>query len=157
MTGRPVPCRAGPSRGAQLAGVAALALLAATGCYTTTIRSGLPAGRSPVGHDDRWHHGFVGGIGEASGPYDLNRICPHGWSEITTQTTFLTGLVTLVAGYWYTPQNVTIVCAAPGGAAGTMPPPPGYGDERLPYVPAPQDPSEPVEQPGHREVGPGGR
>ncbi|MBK8994642.1 MAG: hypothetical protein IPM35_02675 [Myxococcales bacterium] len=91
--------------------------LAATGCYSTTVRSGLPAGTTPMEVDDRWHSGFVGGTSEASGPYDMERICPEGWSEIETETSFANGLVELATVGVYNPQTVKVTCAAPKRSA----------------------------------------
>jgi hypothetical protein len=102
---------------ALLAGVAVLAL---AGCFRTTVRSGLPIGPTPIEYDDKWHHGFIFGMVEVSGPYDLQRICPQGWSQVHTETTFLNGLVQAFTGIIYNPQSVTIRCAAgqpPGGAS----------------------------------------
>jgi len=87
--------------------------LALAGCFRTTIRSGLPVGQAPIEYDDKWHHGFIIGIVEVSGPYDLSKVCPKGWSEIHTETSFLNGLVDALTSNIYTPQSVTIRCAAP--------------------------------------------
>lgn len=87
------------------------ALLA--GCHTTTIRNGnVPAARPTVEYDEKWHHGLVFGIAEVSGPYDLQKICPNGWAEIETQTSFLNGLVDAITWGLYSPQTVTVKCAA---------------------------------------------
>ena len=59
-----------------LAALVALALL--TSCYTTTVRSGLPPGDVAPGLDGAYHHGFLFGLVEASGPHDLARACPAG-------------------------------------------------------------------------------
>ncbi|HEX2677210.1 MAG TPA: hypothetical protein VHM19_11235 [Polyangiales bacterium] len=89
------------------------ATLLASGCYTTTIRSGLPEVPKPsVEYDERWHHGAVLGIAEISGPYDLTKICPRGWARISTKTSFVNGFVDLITGGLYNPQTVTVVCAA---------------------------------------------
>jgi hypothetical protein len=92
--------------------LAALCALAANGCFTTTVRSGLPRGNTPLEADNRWHSGFIGGTAEASGPYDLTRICPEGWSEITTKTSVPNGVVQLVTGGIYDPQTIHVTCAA---------------------------------------------
>ena len=91
--------------------VAALVLLA--GCWRTTIRNGsTPIGQTPIEYDGKWHSGLVYGLAELSGPYDLSAVCPRGWSEIHTETSFVNGLVTAVTFEIYTPQSVTIRCAA---------------------------------------------
>lgn len=92
-----------------------LAVLSSTlflnGCWSTTVRSGLPAGETKLEADERWHSGFVGGTQEASGPYDIRRICPEGWSEIKTETSFANGLVDVFTASLYNPQTITITCA----------------------------------------------
>jgi len=80
-------------------------------CFTTTLRSGQPANAARLENDRRWHHGVVWGIAELSGPYDLKKICPNGWAEVTTETSFLNGLLTYITSSIYTPQSVTIRCS----------------------------------------------
>ena len=88
------------------------ALLALTGCFKTHVRNGNPTGHTPIEYDNKWHNGLIYGIAELSGPYDLQKVCPQGWSEIYTETDFLTGLVSALTVQIYTPQRVTIRCAA---------------------------------------------
>ena len=107
-------------------GGVALAGLMLSGCYTTTVSSGKPAAKASVKYDDKWHHGLVWGIAELSGPYELQRICPDGWSEIKTETSFVNGFVQAVTYGIYAPQTITVRCAvatAPGPAsdAGSAP------------------------------------
>lgn len=83
-----------------------------SGCYTTTVRSGAPAAPPRIEYDGKWHHGLVVGLAELSGPYDLSRICPEGWAEIKTETSFVQGLVEAVTGGIYAPQTVTVRCVA---------------------------------------------
>ena len=90
------------------------ALLALAGCWKMTIKNGTPVGPTPIEYDNRWHNGVVWGIAELSGPYDLQKVCSQGWSEIHTETDFLTGLVSAVTLQIYSPQRVTIRCAARG-------------------------------------------
>jgi len=91
--------------------LAALAL-GASGCYSTTIKNGKPVGEAPLEGDHRWHHGFVGGTSEASGPYQLSKICPDGWAEIETETSFSNGLLDVVTFGLYNPQTVEVKCEA---------------------------------------------
>jgi Bor protein len=86
-------------------------LLGAAGCYTTTLQSGLPAAPPAFAYDEKWHSGVVLGIAELSGPYDLQKICPTGWAQIKTETSFVNGIVELVTSGIYSPQTVTIRCA----------------------------------------------
>ncbi len=112
----------------SLAGAVALSLLV-TGCFTTTVRSGLPAGKTPVGFHDRWHSAFLLGSVSATPPYDLAKICPRGWSEFRTETSFLQGSLLVLSLFIYAPERVTVVCAARPGdppldepGAGPLPP-----------------------------------
>jgi Bor protein len=82
------------------------------GCFRMTVHNGLPVGNTPIEYDPKWHHGAVFGIAELSGPYDLSKICPRGWAEIHTETSFLNGLLEAITDNIYTPQSVTVRCAA---------------------------------------------
>jgi hypothetical protein len=95
--------------------VSALLAVTLAGCSPTIVRSGVPAGASPAGYTARWHHGFVLGLVDATGSYDIARICPSGWSEIRAETTVGAGVLQLVTVGLYTPSSVTIVCAARSG------------------------------------------
>jgi hypothetical protein len=86
--------------------------LGLSGCYSTTIKNGKPVGEAPLEGDHRWHHGFVGGTSEASGPYQLSKICPEGWAEIETETSFSNGLLDVVTFGLYNPQTVEVKCEA---------------------------------------------
>lgn len=91
----------------------ALALLCLTGCWRMTIRNGQPTGQTPIEFDPKWHSGLVFGLAELSGPYDLSKVCAQqGWSELDVETSFLAGLVTGLTYNIYSPQSVTIRCAA---------------------------------------------
>jgi hypothetical protein len=93
--------------------VKAVALaLALSGCWATTIHSGKPPGVSPPDWHDRWHSGMLFGSVELSGPYDLNAICPHGWSEVRTRMTALNALLTVLTFDIYSTQTISVVCAA---------------------------------------------
>jgi hypothetical protein len=102
-----------------------------SGCASTTLRSGRAPGDSPPGFSERWHSAFLFGTVEASGPYDLDRICPQGWAEVTVEPDPFTTLVGLATFFLYSPNRITVVCGAPGSSA--RPPAEGAG---LP--PAPQ-------------------
>jgi hypothetical protein len=101
-----------------------LALVASTGCAATTVRSGRPPKDLAPGYDERWHSAFFGGVVPAGTPYDMAKICPSGWSQVTVARdpfTLLAGVLTL---FIYSPSRVTIVCAIPSGPR--LPPPDGY-------------------------------
>lgn len=152
------------------------ATLLLTGCYTTTFRSGLPPEPQPkIANDERWHHGVVWGVGELSGPYDINELCPGGkWAEITTHTSFVNGLIEFIASGLYAPQTITVRCAKgtrrrpspfdaedPGahedaGTDGTASEPDGF-DTPQPSTPTPSDleaPESPTTAPPARPAPP---
>jgi hypothetical protein len=88
------------------------AALLVCGCFKSTVRSGHAPGDPPDQWDHRWHSGWLFGAIEVSGPYDLGRVCPAGWSEIDTVTDPSQALITLLTLGIYAPQSVTVVCAA---------------------------------------------
>jgi hypothetical protein len=100
------------ARKSWTATAAALALACtSSACFTTTLRSGKTANAPRLENDRRWHHGVIWGIAELSGPYNLKELCPNGWAEVTTETSFVNGLLTSLTSSIYTPQSVTIRCA----------------------------------------------
>ncbi len=117
----------------RAAGIFAIAsALAVSSCYTSVVRSGAPAAQAAIEYDEKWHSGLIYGLAELSGPYDLSKICPNGWAEIKTETSFVNGLVQALTFNIYNPQSVTIRCAAgapPPNVSGNAPPlgslPPG--------------------------------
>jgi hypothetical protein len=84
----------------------------ASGCYTTIIRNGKTPNPPTVAYDARWHHGILWGIAELSGPYDLSQICPQGWAEIKTETSFLNGLLSSITNSIYSSQTLWVRCSA---------------------------------------------
>jgi hypothetical protein len=87
-------------------------LLTLAGCAETRLYSGLPPGDPPSGFENRWHHSFLFGTTDA-GPYDLSRLCPKGWSEISVAPDFFTTIVGAATLFLYTPNRLTLVCARP--------------------------------------------
>jgi hypothetical protein len=116
----------------------ALGALLLSGCYTTTVASGKPAAPAGIEYDEKWHSGVAWGIAELSGPYDLEQVCPNGWSEIKTETSFLNGFVDAVTRGIYSPQSVTVRCAV---AVPKVPPSAPVAPATAPLPPAPTAPS----------------
>jgi hypothetical protein len=83
------------------------------GCVQTHLYSGLPPGHPPKGYQWRWHVSYFYGTTEGSGPYDLDRLCPSGWSEIHLAADFFTSVAQTLTLFLYTPNRLTIVCARP--------------------------------------------
>jgi len=96
----------------RLAFAALLAPLFAA-CFQTTVRSGLPPDSAAPGYDPKWHHGWIGGAVEGSGPHDLAAACPNGWAEVEVETNAFEALLNIVTWFVYSPQDVGVVCAAP--------------------------------------------
>lgn len=87
-----------------------LASMCLAGCFRMTVKSGLPVGNAPIEYNSKWHSGIIYGMAELSGPYDLSKVCPQGWSEIQTSTSFVNGFVESLTDGIYNPQSVTIRC-----------------------------------------------
>lgn len=97
----------------------ALAALAAclsqVGCGEVILRSGLPAGETAAAYRERWHGSLLFGMVEPQSAAGLGEICPRGWSEVRTSSSFITGVLSWGTLGIYTPTTVTVVCAAPPG------------------------------------------
>ena len=93
--------------------VASIVSLCAS-CTSSTVRSGLPPGDSPDAYTERWHAAYLFGLVEGSGPYELDAICPAGWSEVSVEPDPFTAVAGLATLFLYAPTRVTIVCAAEG-------------------------------------------
>jgi len=84
----------------------AAALLVA-GCYHVTVVTGTPAATQV---DKAWQNSFVLGIVP---PAELNvkDQCSSGVAKVTTERSFLNGLVGAITYNIYTPMHVNVVCA----------------------------------------------
>lgn len=118
-----------------------LLALGTANCAATTVRSGLPPGNTAPGFEERWHPAFLFGVIPGTEPYDLARICPRGWAQVTVNRdpfTLLAGVLTL---FIYSPSRVTVVCGVHGSTP--LPPFSGYaptsGTASAPAMPAPPE------------------
>lgn len=91
--------------------VLALGLLLLTGCAETRLYSGMAPGEPPRGYDERWHPAYAFGLIDGHGQYDLDALCPHGWSEISVAPDFFTVFAGAITLFAYSPNRLTIVCA----------------------------------------------
>jgi uncharacterized membrane protein YedE/YeeE len=107
-------------------------LLACVGCATTTVHSGRAPSDLAAGYDERWHSAFLWGVVPAGRPYDMAKICPSGWSQVTVGRDPSTLLVSVLTLFIYSPTRVTVVCAVPGGPP--LPPAQGYAPD-APFMP----------------------
>jgi hypothetical protein len=92
---------------------ASLLALGLLGCAETRVYSGLPPGDPPAGYERRWHSSFLFGTANGNGPYDLDRLCPSGWSELQIAPDFFTIAAGVATLFLYTPSRLTVVCARP--------------------------------------------
>lgn len=107
----------------------ALPLLALTlaGCFTIRYeRRAAPEAGAPR---ERWHHGLVGGLIDASGPVELDQACPDGFARVENEVTFFNWVgqvLTGAGGLWlananvWAPSTVRVTCARPSGASRTL-------------------------------------
>lgn len=104
----------------RLALAACAAALLSTACYKVTVVTGAAPGATVV--DQPWTHFFVFGlVPPPNGPVNVAQRCPGGnVSQVVTQQSFVNGLVSSLTFSLYTPQQVTVTCAASrSGALGT--------------------------------------
>jgi hypothetical protein len=92
--------------------VLSIALLAlSTACAETRLYSGMAPGEPPRGYAQHWHTAYAFGLIDGHGEYDLDALCPHGWSEISVAPDLFTVLAGAVTLFVYSPNRLTIVCA----------------------------------------------
>jgi len=93
---------------------ASLLALSAAGCFHQVVNTGRPPGPTVV--DKPWVSTWLWGL-VAAQPIDARQQCPSGAAVITTEQSFVNGLVAVVTIGIYTPQHVTITCASGGTAS----------------------------------------
>ena len=113
------------------------AAMLSVGCAATTVHSGRPPRDVAPGYEERWHSAFLWGTVPLGPPYDMARICPAGWAQVTVARDPFTLLVGVVTLFVYSPSRVTVVCALPGAA---HPPPEGYAPSAPAGPPMPPAP-----------------
>ncbi len=87
----------------------AIVTLFVTGCYHQVVRTGAPAGDVVI--EEPWTATYLLGLVPATSINTATR-CPNGVAVIVTEQTFLNGFVGVITLGIYTPQSVTITCAA---------------------------------------------
>src|SRR5689334_13174912 len=93
---------------------ASLLMLCASGCFHQVVNTGRTPGTTVV--DKPWVSTWLWGL-VAAQPIDARQACPSGVALITTEQSFVNGLVGAVTLGIYTPQHVTITCASGGTAS----------------------------------------
>ena len=87
----------------------AVMAVASTACYHQVVNTGRPASTTVV--DKPWVPTFIFGLVEAK-PIDVRAQCPQGVAVVTTEQSFLNGLVGGLTLGIFTPQHVTVTCAS---------------------------------------------
>ena len=85
-------------------------LLCSLGCAATTVHSGRAPSDLADGYNERWHSAFLWGVVAGAGPYDLAKICPQGWSQVTVGRDPSTLLASVLTLFIYAPTRLTVVC-----------------------------------------------
>jgi hypothetical protein len=78
-------------------------------CFHQVVQTGRTPGTTVV--DKPWVATWIFGLVEAQ-PIDVRAQCPQGVAVVTTEQSFLNGLVGGLTLGIYTPQHVTITCAS---------------------------------------------
>jgi hypothetical protein len=104
-------------------GLSLLALSSAA-CFHQVVNTGRAAGATTV--DKPWVSTWLWGL-VAAQPVDVRQECPGGVAVITTEQSFVNGLVSVITIGIYTPQHVTVTCAT-----GTAMLPSGAREIRIP-------------------------
>jgi hypothetical protein len=90
-------------------GMAVAGCVLLTGCFHQVVSTGMAPGTTVVARP--WTSTWIFGLVEAK-PINVRQECPGGLAFVASKMTFLNGLVAgLTLGIW-TPQDVTITCAA---------------------------------------------
>lgn len=87
----------------------ALVVVLGTGCFHQVVNTGNPAGATVV--DKAFVPGWLWGL-VANTPVDVRTECPMGVAVVTTETSFLNGLVGGLTLGIFTPQHVRVTCAS---------------------------------------------
>ena len=85
-----------------------IASIALAGCSTIHLHNSKSGGGRTA---EEWHHDGILGLVEFSDPVDLSNRCPGGWNTVTTQRTFVQGLVGTITFGLYDPWNAKYTCA----------------------------------------------
>jgi len=99
-------------------------VVSSAACFHQVVTTGRTAGPTVI--DKPWVSTWIFGL-VAADPIETRQSCPTGVAIVTTETSFMNGLLgALTIGIW-TPQHVTITCAS-----GTAMLPPGAKELRIP-------------------------
>ena len=92
----------------------AFVAVSASACFHQVVNTGRPAGSTQI--DLPWVQGWLWGLVSPQ-PIETRAQCPSGVATVTTEMSFMNGLVSGLTLGIYTPQHVTIVCSSGGRAS----------------------------------------
>jgi hypothetical protein len=92
--------------------LAVLSCFVLVGCYHANVETGRAAGSERI--EKEWASGWAWGL-VGPEPIAAQQTCTNGVSKVETQHSFLNGLVGCLTLGIYTPIDITVTCAAPGG------------------------------------------
>lgn len=93
--------------------LAVLSCFVLVGCYHANIETGRAPGSQRI--EKGWAGCFLWGLVPPE-PVKAQQTCTAGVSKVETQHSFLNGLVGALTLGIYTPIDISVTCAAPGGA-----------------------------------------
>ena len=96
--------------------VVALALVALSGCYRVTIRSGQAEAPGLPATDGTSRGGIANGIAEEKALH-AGMVCGDKFGSVHIETSLLNGLANAYRGVYYHTENITLRCAAPREAS----------------------------------------
>ena len=79
-----------------------------SGCYTSTITTGLPAGSKTI--EKKWAASWIVGLVPPK-TVEAAAECPDGVAKVVTQQSFLNMLVRAVTLGIYSPTSIVVTCA----------------------------------------------
>jgi hypothetical protein len=86
----------------------ALCVAMSTGCFHQVVQTGRAPGNTII--DKPWVATWILGL-VAAPEIDVRKECPSGAAVVTTEQSFMNGLVGVLTIGIFTPQHVTITCA----------------------------------------------
>ena len=88
--------------------ITAVVMSSLYGCTTIHFDNGKPVAESYS--TDQWHHNVIELV-EVSDPVALDQECRDSeWTSVTTEVTFVDGLLTGLAAPFWQPKTVTVDC-----------------------------------------------
>lgn len=91
---------------------ALVAAVLSSGCYHATVQTG----RTPAAAkaEKRWANSWVYGFVPPR-PVNTAQACPNGIAQVDTQLSYANQLVGILTLGIYTPMEIVVTCAQPGG------------------------------------------